>query len=148
MVKAYKSHYHTRNDDVINTRMVSAAQVMGEEHSVFPMPAEEFIEPGLHDSSYNIASLSRRLQSTARITDMPHQLVGGDTNDVPLAKTFVSKDRHPVVSADSITERWFIDIDDAVQTYRETNQKGVGLKILPVSRRYRTDIILTGQEKW
>ena len=49
VVKACKSNYSKRNDDIINTKMVSAAKVLGEEHSIFPMPAEEFVEPGLHD---------------------------------------------------------------------------------------------------
>ena len=139
VVKACKSNYSKRNDDIINTKMVSAAKVLGEEHSIFPMPAEEFVEPGLHDSSYNIAFLSRRLISMARLTDIPHQQVGADTNDVPSTKTFVSKDRHPVVSAESISERWFIGIDNAAQTYKVTTQKGVRSAILPLSRRYRAD---------
>ena len=103
------------------------------------MPTEKIVEPGLHDSSYNIASLYQRLISMARIRDTPHQQVGADTNDVPSTKTFVSKDRHPVVSAESISERWFIGIDNAAQTYNVTTQKKVRLAILPLSRRYRAD---------
>ena len=83
----------------------------------------------------------------ARVTDMPRQLAGGDTNDVLLAKTFVSKDRYLMMSVLSISDRWFNGIDNAAQTYKVTTQKGARSAILSVSRRYRTDVVLTGQEK-
>ena len=83
MVKAFKSHYSKRNDDVINTRMVAAVKVAGDKFSMSPMPAEKSVEPGVDDTSCNIVSLSRRLMSMARITGIPYQQVGADTNHVP-----------------------------------------------------------------
>ena len=84
-----------------------------------------------------LASISWRLKSIVRITGTPYQHVGADDNDVPSWKTFVSKDRHLVISALSISERWFIGIVTATQTNKVTTQKGVRSMIIPVSRRYR-----------
>ena len=120
-------------------RMVSAATMEEDKYSVFSMPAEEFIEPGLCGSNYDIASLSQRLVSQIKITDTPYQQAGADTKDVPTAKTFASKDRHPVVSAETIADQWYIGKKNAEQTYKVTTQKGVRSAILPLSRRYRAD---------
>ena len=37
-------------------------------------------------------------------------------NDVPAIKTFVSKERHLVVSAESIANRWYVGMNNAKQT--------------------------------
>ena len=67
--------------------MVSAATMEEDKYSVFSMPAEEFIEPGICGSNYDIASLSQRLVSQIKITDTPYQQAGANTKDVPTAKT-------------------------------------------------------------
>ena len=58
-----------------------------------------------------------------------------DKIDVPTMKTFMSKYRNLVLSAESIVDRWYVGMNDAKQTYEVTTQKGVRSVILPLSRR-------------
>ena len=139
VVKASNTIQRVYSINTMGPRMVSAAKVIGDDYSTFPVPAEEFVEPGLCGTSYDIASLSQRLISTINISDTPHEHAGADTNDIPTTKTFASKERHPVVSAESIADRWSIGMNNAKQTYKVTTQKGVRSAILPLSRRYRAD---------
>ena len=103
------------------------------------MPAEEFIEPGLCGSSYDISAHNQRLISSMNVSDTPYRQAGADSIDVPEATTFVSTKRHPVVSSESIADRWYIGKKNADQTYKVTSQNGVRSAILPLSRRYRAD---------
>ena len=135
VVKACQSN---RTKSVVRTEkqmMVSAAKSIVDTNSTFSVPSEEFTEPGLRETSYDIASLSQRLMSTVQATGN----IDKHKVDVPTSNTFVSKERHPVVSAESIAERWFIGKKHADQTYKVTTQKGVRSAILPLSRRYRAD---------
>ena len=59
--------------------------------------------------------------------------------DVNEWKTFVSRERHPVVTKETLSERWNIGLNQAKQTLKVTTQRGVRSVILPMSRRYRTD---------
>ncbi len=59
--------------------------------------------------------------------------------DVEARKTFISRERHPAVSSENLSERWNIGLNQAKQTLKVTTQRGVRSAILPVSRRYRTD---------
>ena len=130
VIKACQSNRNISEVKTRNYRMVSAAKNLKNPHSIFSIPSEEFVEPGLRDTSYNIATLSQRLISTVLANDHEdrHKI------DVPTANTFVSKNRHPVVSADSIADRWYIGKKYAEQTYKVTTQKGVRSAILPLSR--------------
>jgi hypothetical protein len=58
--------------------------------------------------------------------------------DVEARKTFISKDRHPAISSEQLSERWNIRLNQARQTLKVTTQRGVRSAILPLSRRYRT----------
>ena len=60
-------------------------------------------------------------------------------DDVPLRRTFISKDRHPRVTPEDLSERWGIGLTNATNTIRVTTQKGTRSAILPLSRRYRAD---------
>ncbi len=55
--------------------------------------------------------------------------------------TFVSQKRHPQVTKEQLSERWNIGISQAKKTLEVTTQKGVRSAILPLSRRYRTDLM-------
>ena len=60
VVKACHSERHL---SVVKSRgptMISAAYSLLDDHSISSMHSEEFIEPGLRETSYNIASLSQR----------------------------------------------------------------------------------------
>lgn len=58
---------------------------------------------------------------------------------LPAHRTFISKDRHPALTADSLSERWFIGKQRSTATIRATTQRGIRSAILPISRRYRAD---------
>ena len=79
------------------------------------------------------------LVSQVQVTNIPHAHAGSDIFDIPTAKTFKSKERHPVVSPESIADRWYIGKRNSKQTYKVTTQKGFRSAILPLSRRYRVD---------
>ena len=66
-----------------------------------------------------------------------HRVIGAV--DVEVRKTFISKERHPAVSCEQLSERWNIGLHHAQQTLKVTTQRGVRSAILPLSRRYRTD---------
>ena len=139
VVKAFESTRRLASSINSKPRLVSASKSIEDKYSVFSMPAEEFIEPGLCGSSYDIAALNQRLISSMNVSDTTYRQAGADSIDVPTTKTFVSKERHPVVSSESIADRWYIGKKNADQTYKVTSQKGVRSAILPLSRRYRAD---------
>jgi hypothetical protein len=88
-------------------------------------------EPGLAQISsvYCFTEMAENLQIYRQIS-----LV-----NVEARKTFISKERHPAVSSENLSERWNIGLNQAKQTLKVTTQRGVISAILPVSRRYRTD---------
>ena len=59
--------------------------------------------------------------------------------NVPGFKTFVSKDRHSLVTPEELSEQWSIGLAQSKQTLRVTTQRGIRSAILPLSRWYRTD---------
>ena len=58
---------------------------------------------------------------------------GTDKSDIPSMGTFVSKDRHLVISAESISDYCYIEKKHAKQTYKVTTRKGVRSVILPLN---------------
>ena len=62
-----------------------------------------------------------------------------DDQDVPLPRTFSSKERHVGVSAQELSERWFIGLAQAHDTIKVTTQNCTRSAVLPLSRRYRAD---------
>ena len=81
------------------------------------MPIVEFVEPGMCGKIYDVASLSQRLISTINTLANLHYHTEVDKIDVPTMKTFASKERYPVVSAESIADRWHVGMSNAKQTY-------------------------------
>ena len=59
--------------------------------------------------------------------------------DVPLPRTFASGKRHADVTAQELSERWFIGIAQAHETIKVTTQNCKRSALLPLSRRYRAD---------
>jgi hypothetical protein len=58
-----------------------------------------------------------------------------------LFRTFATGKRHSDVSAQELSERWFIGIAQAHETIKVTTQNYTRSAILPLSRRYRADRI-------
>ena len=54
--------------------------------------------------------------------------------------TYTDKQHHGI-SADILTRKWGIVIDEAKQTIQSTTQDNVRLALKPLTRRYRTDFL-------
>ena len=61
--------------------------------------------------------------------------------DIPLARTFQSKEHHSSVTPSDLSERWYIGLGQATQTLKVTTQRLMCSAILLLARRYRTDIM-------
>jgi hypothetical protein len=59
--------------------------------------------------------------------------------DVPMPKTFATTKRHSLVTAQELSERWFIGLAQAHETIKVTTQNVTRSAVLPLSRRYRAD---------
>ena len=59
--------------------------------------------------------------------------------DVPLARTFQSKERHSTITPSNLSERWYIGLGQATQMLKVTTQWLMRSAILPLARRYRAD---------
>ena len=80
------------------------------------------------------ATMAARMISEIRV-DNPFEIA----EDIPVRRTFVSKERHPRVTPEDLSERWGIGLTNARNTIRVPTQKGTPSAILPLSRRYRAD---------
>ncbi len=114
----------------------------------FPTPAHHFEEGhpmqeiggvqcfNLSDTAHDQVPIAKlivdRLISEVRV-------VGDPNPDVPLPKTFVSGKRHSGVSAQELSERWYIGLAQAHETIKVTTQNCTRSAVLPLSRRYRAD---------
>ena len=63
-------------------------------------------------------------------------------DDIPTRRTFISSKRHPKITAEDLSERWMIGLNQVRATILATTQRGIRSAILPLSRRYRADRIL------
>ena len=59
--------------------------------------------------------------------------------DIPLARTFQSKERHSSVTPSDLSERFYIRLGQATQTLKVITQWLMRSAILPLARRYRTE---------
>ena len=58
---------------------------------------------------------------------------------IPSERTFISRERHPQIDAESLSDKWNIGLKRAHATIQVTTQRGVRSAIMPISRRYRAD---------
>ncbi len=85
------------------------------------------------------SELLPRLISAVRVGE----LVNGD----PEISVITSKERHAKIGADDLARRWGIGLETARQTLKVTTQHGIRHAVHPLSRRYKTDIILHGDRR-
>jgi hypothetical protein len=64
---------------------------------------------------------------------------GSEPKDIPIPRTFATGKRYTDVSAQELSERWFIGLAQAHETIKVTTQNYTRSAILPLSRRYRAD---------
>ncbi len=77
-------------------------------------------------------TIAERLISEIRVN-------GGEQPDVPVPRMFTSDKRHFAVSAQDLSERWFVGLTQAHETIKVTTQNCSRSAVLPLSRRYRAD---------
>ena len=89
----------------------------------------------------DIGDISKRLIASVKVTSIPRQTsqVGVEVQDVPQAKTFQSKGRHSTVTAEALSERWQIGLEQAKETLKRTTQRLARSAVMPLARRYRAD---------
>ena len=116
----------------------------------FPTPAHH-VEEGHNTLMHEIGrvrcfNLSNDVHDHVPITQLivdrliSEVRVNGDAApDVPLPQTFVSNNRHSGVSAQELSERWYIGHMQAQETINVTTQNCVRSAILPAGQRYRAD---------
>ncbi len=95
------------------------------------------------DNTFDLPTLDFERTSVSRV--LADRLVsqvnvnGKDDQDVSLPRTFTSKERHVGVSAQELSERWFIGLSQAHDTINATTQNCTRSALLPLSCRYRVD---------
>ncbi len=89
------------------------------------------VEPGLLQISslYSLKEMAENMRDHRHISAV----------DVEERKTFISKERHPAITSENLSERRNIGLHQVKHTLRVTTQRGVRSATLPASRRYRTD---------
>ena len=77
-----------------------------------------------------VASLMSSHVQVAEVADPPA------LQDVPLARTFQSKEHHSTITPSDLSERWYIGLGQATQTLKLTTQWLMHSTILPLAWRY------------
>jgi hypothetical protein len=108
------------------------ASVHHAEEEMYSISASTTLDLSTAGDNRHISQLiTERLMSEVRVDD---------TTDVPLPRMFATGKRHSDVSAQELSERWFIGIAQAHETIKVKTQKYTHHSvILPLSRRYRAD---------
>ena len=123
-------HIHRTCDADWNPQTVrlSAAQSVEAEKAIA-------VEPGLAQ----ISSVYCSKEVAEAINDQ--RFIKSTQVDVPGSRTFVSSKRNSQLTCGNLIENWNIGLQQAKQTLQVTTQKGVCSAIVPLSRRYRTDLM-------
>ena len=102
-------------------------------------------EGGSGDGSiFSLTAMQRRICGMSTLSEKPlerNEEIDTGKTDVPITHTFVSSDRHSDVSPQQLSERWGIGLKAAKETLRKTTQRFLRSAVLPLSRRYRTDMM-------
>jgi hypothetical protein len=80
-----------------------------------------------------------RFMSDLRITAQLDMKV--EKQDIPEQRVFISSDRHSTIKADRLSEMWGISKKAAEKTLKVTTQRGIRSAMMPLSRRYKSDLI-------
>ena len=93
----------------------------------------------LHKTTYDLEHFPSRIIQQIQV-DWPE----GEQNptiqqDIPSARTFLSREHHSGITPADISERWYVGMSQANTTLNATTQQLVCSTILPLSRRYQVD---------
>ena len=83
--------------------------------------------------------VTKRIVASVQIEEAGLQPEFFPRTDIPAERTFISKERRGTVTAQSLSERWFIGLSQAKKTLASTTQRMIRSAILPMARRYRAD---------
>ena len=123
-----------------NPHTVTLSATRSEEAAIRICAEEDGNHPGQKQISslFSMPEMAESLKQQRRISVI----------DIEERKTFASKERHPVITKETLSERWNIGLVQAQQTLKVTTQRGVRSAILPLSRRYCTDRMYTAKKLW
>ena len=91
---------------------------------------------------FSFNQINRKI-SSLKILELGKPSIDPGKSDVQITHTFQSSDRHLYVTAQDLSERWGISISTSTNTSKKTTQKFLRSAVLPLSRRYRMDRVLT-----
>lgn len=85
----------------------------------------DYIEPGLAQISsiYSFTAMAESLHQLSQSNSAKQRCI--KAVDIPSERTFISQQRHSAVSAEQLSERWNIGLDQAKQTIKVTTQCSV-----------------------
>ena len=90
--------------------------------------------------TYDLDAMQLGLIESVNVTDTKSRKIGQvDVADVPVAKTFVSTERHTSVKPEDLRKRWGIGLQQAKETLNRTTHKFVQSATMPLGHRYRAD---------
>ena len=126
-------------DVVHDSRLISAMS---------SKPFSDDVNGGTNDVVFDLTSAQRRIagmqvdnKSINNETLQRNEDIDPGLTDVPTPSTFQSQSRHSDVSPQELSERWGISLKAATNTLRKTTQRFLRSAVLPLSRRYRTDMM-------
>ena len=131
---SFPSSRKTLEDVVHDTRLIS---------SLSSQMCPDLIDGG-KDVLFDLTSAQRRIASMSTINEemiTRDERIDPGTSDAPEPNTFQSSGRHSDVSPQELSNRWGISLNAAMATMRKTTQRFLRSAILPLSRRYRTDMM-------
>ena len=120
-------------------------------HNVcFPSCSSQSSDNTPIESRHSILAVDRLLQHTIYDPMMVASLMSSQVQvaeiatpsalqDVPLARTFQSKERHSTVTPSDLSERWYIGLGQATQMLKVTTQWLMHSTILPLAWQYHAD---------
>ena len=100
---------------------------------------------------FDMDDMSRRIISSAKVTEIPRMVSNVTIQDVLSARTLSSKGRHTDLSSEDLSEWWNVVIGQAKETINRTYQLFVRSVVMPLSRHYQSDRIFHKQRlcvKW
>ena len=123
--------YDSRLISVLSSQLCNNDVNGGSNEIVFDLTSAQRRIAGMHTNS----------ASTTNEFLQRNESIDPGLTDVPTLSTFQSKGRHSDVSPQQLSERWGISLKAATATLRKTTQRFMRSAILPLSRRYRTDMM-------
>ena len=134
-------------------RLILTSPHAWDPHNVcFPSYSGQLSDSTPIESSHSILAVDTLLQHTIYDPMMVASLMSSQVQvaeiampsalqDVPLARTFQSKERRSTVTPSNLSERWYIGLGQVTQLLKVATQRLMRSTILPLAQRYHADRI-------